>query len=258
MNILNENSPILLNVNNLHLNKNTKHNNETNENIAHNWIDMGTYWLSTAEQCGETWAKIRRGIITSGICSQCANRSIYKKEPEELARISCGIDEQSFDPKKLDTTNVSITSEPLLRKWFFEKYGIEIKTVGFGIWKKDPRFGGSPDGIIDEDICVEMKLPKRMYPNLTKRFKYGKKSEKDHSHIFDSQYDQMQQNMVIFNKKKCYYLVYAYEEEMFYFECIERDYDHWYNELYLKGVEFHEKYIAPLLKENNIIISNPK
>ncbi len=59
--------------------------------------------------------------------------------------------------------NLGNIYEGPVRDYLAKKLGSEIKETGFAIWKKDPRFGASLDGIINDEVGIEIKCPQRMY-----------------------------------------------------------------------------------------------
>ena len=231
--------------------------------IDEEWTEYKSYYLSNAPQHSQRWTDLRRGALTMGMLSTCLGRSYFKTDPYKCAKIICGLDEKSFDPNKLNNKDIGISGEPIFRNWISEQIGTPIKQVGLGIWKQDPRFRGSLDGEINNYICVELKLPEKMYPQLVKHMKYIEKHGKslyknNYDHIPTSHLDQMQGNMLIHGKKYCDYYVYAYGENLLYYERIEIKYNHWNNILYPKAIEFYNKYVEPLIREHEIELIIPE
>jgi putative phage-type endonuclease len=52
-----------------------------------------------------------------------------------------------------------IEQEPFARQWYSDVTGVEVQTCGFATHSDIPMFGASPDGLIGETGCVEIKCP---------------------------------------------------------------------------------------------------
>lgn len=222
------------------------------------WEDKNTYWLSKNKQGTDEWINERLCSLTQSKISSYANRSLYQNSPEEDAEIICGISKKSFTSTQQNSMEIGMYGEQFLRNWYqnelSKKYNkkIIVNEVGLGIWKKDPRFRGSLDGDIDEDLCVEFKIPKYMPKQLIDHFNSNNIKPNNYDHIKPDNYDQMQGNMVIHNKKFCDYVVYSYKDKLLYYERIPVNYDHFYNVLYPKAIEFYDKYVVPLMEKLNL------
>ncbi len=221
------------------------------------WEDKNTYWLSKNKQGSNKWKKERLCSITQSKISSYSNRSMYFSSPEENAKLCCGITHL----EKNIFMEIGTYGEKFLRNWYqnelFKTYGNKyiVKEVGLGIWKKDPRFRGSLDGDVNDELCVEFKIPVKISKKLIdhiKNLNNNLKNEINYDHIKTDDYDQMQGNMVIHNKKYCDYVVYSHVDKLLYYERIPVNYDHFYNILYPRAVDYYEKYVTPLMVKYNL------
>lgn len=211
-----------------------------------------TCFISKHKQGSEEWFNLRKGCITMSTISNCVGRSNFYKSPE----IICGFEKTQIN----ENMQRGIRYENILRNYYNQNFN-ECTELGVGIWKKDIRFRGSLDGEVNDILCVEFKIPKKMYKSLTTHVEELENGFKPpqfyHDHIYDSHYDQMQGNMVIHGKLFCDYVVYGFEDEMLYHEKIELNMKHWDEILYPNAVKYYEKYINPLLLKYNFEILNP-
>lgn len=103
----------------------------------------------------------------------------------------------------------------------------------------------SPDGLVGEDGCIEIKCPKLMY--------YGQKSQDENSRrraIFTSHYDQMQLVMATAGRKWCDYVVYATEAEKPLLSITRVPFNQEYWESMRRGInEFFEVIVPRVIKE---------
>lgn len=218
--------------------------------------DKVDYWLSKDIQGSENWLKLRLGSINSSQISNYSGRSQYQNSPKTNAEIICGISNKSYSLEQQKSLEIGIVCEKFLRMWYEKQIGQKIFEIGLGIWKIDPIFRGSLDGIINNEICVEFKIPKYMPKKLINHaidVQNGIEFDKFyHDHIKNDNYDQMQANMVIHNMKFCDYIVYSYEEKLLYFERIPLNEKHFYEILYPKSKEFYNNSVIPLMEILNI------
>lgn len=211
-----------------------------------------TYFSSVNHQGSEEWYKLRYGRITMSNISACIGRSGYFVDKEELARKICGLEKT----KTNSYMEHGVVTEPLIRSWYSETLNKPIKEVGLAIWKNDNRFGGSLDGEISEEDGIEIKAPNKMYHKLIEYIESKKKGFNYptgyHEHIFNSHYDQMTGNAIITNKKYMHYVVVCTDTQQAFIQRFPVDYELWENELYPKACIFYDRYVTPLLKENDI------
>lgn len=222
-----------------------------------NFQDYPTYNLSLAQQGSEEWKKLRIGRITSSNLASCTGRNGYSVNKYELARKICGSDDTEIN----SYMQHGMTMEPLIRDWYSEIIKKPIKEVGIAIWKKDPRFGGSLDGEIDDEQGIEIKAPSRMYQKLVEYIESRKKGYSFypgyHEHVFNSHYDQMTGNGIITNKKYMHYVVVCTDTQKSFIQRFPVDVDLWEREIYPKACAFYENYVSPTLKEFEVVRIDP-
>ncbi|MEK7070241.1 MAG: lambda exonuclease family protein [Patescibacteria group bacterium] len=142
-----------------------------------------------------------------------------------------------------------IDNEDNARKFYEETTGNKVVEVGLCIPLWDKRIGGSPDGLVGDDGCIEIKCPKRMYPKLTiEPFNMA--------NITPSHFDQMQGCMAILGRKWCDYVVYATESENVFIERVPFDEKYWNETLYFAIKDFLDKTTG--LEPFDIEIATPK
>ena len=221
------------------------------------FVDYPTYKLSLSSQGSEEWHRLRCGRITSSTLSQCTNRSGFKTSKHETASRICNLE-------KFETNSYmqhGITMEPIIRNWYSESINKPIKELGIAIWKKDPRFGGSLDGEINEEEGIEIKAPNKMYQRLIEFIEAKKKGYSFypgyHEHIFNSHYDQMTCNGVITDKKYMHYIVVCTDTQKAFTQRFPVDVELWEKELYPRACEFYDKYVTPLMHTNGLTRFDP-
>lgn len=215
------------------------------------WIDCGTYWLNTSDQRTTRWHDLRVRLTASnfGIAIGHSNFST----PEELADQIAGISKKSFTPEAIQRMGYGTQMEPVARQWYATTRGVEVNEVGIAIPKWDPMIGGSLDGNVGSDGCIEIKCVAKMYEPLKKRIANSTVS-KDWSHIWKTHFDQMQGCMAITNKKWCDYVVFCPAEDQVYVERIPFQPEYWEKILYPGLRHFLEKLLLPRLDMKKVVM----
>lgn len=116
--------------------------------------------------------------------------------------------------------------EPEAKARFMKETGLQVHPCGTFVCKDHPFLASSPDGIINEDVCVEFKCPfsaknKVITPEtvlyLYKCSESGKlKLKKSHDYFY-----QIQGQMLCSNKKKVFFVVFTLKDML----CMEIDRD---------------------------------
>lgn len=222
------------------------------ENGIISFHEKETYYDTFGPQGGEEWLNLRVGRITMSQISACVGRSGFTADKEFEARKICGLEkikcnEYMFHGK---------VTEPMIRDWYAAMINRPIKEMGVSIWKKDFRFGGSLDGVIDEREGIEIKAPAKMYQKLIDYIEAKKKGYTFeagyHEHVFNSHYDQMTGYGVITNKKFMHYVVVCTDTQEAFVQKFPVDYQLWETELYPKACKFYEDYVEPMMVKNGI------
>lgn len=117
--------------------------------------------FSTHEQGSNEWKNERRGVIT-GSCFKNARDKLKNGQPskacidyaKDLARERLG----GRSPEKLQNAAMRLgtTEEPMARFAYERKTGNLVEEAGF-FATEDGLFGGSVDGLIDDDGVLEIK-----------------------------------------------------------------------------------------------------
>ena len=206
--------------------------------------DKGCYYLVDTKQGRRDWLYMRKGRITASRIGEIVGHSPFSdKKPEVLAQCIKGILKEEHSEEAKVRMNLGNEYEPKVRNMLAKKLGVEINETGFAIWKKDMRFGASLDGIINEDIGIEIKCPVKMYGPIKKYMKDGDFNSGKIDHIWKSQYDQIIANGVITGRKNMIFCVYSIEEKIMFHQNVKVDYDYWNNFLYPKCCEFYDLYM---------------
>jgi len=210
--------------------------------------DCGCYYLVDVKQGSSDWLFMRKGRITMSNLGKIVGHAPYcKMEGQELADCFKGIKKEEFTEEAKERMNLGNEYEGPVRDYLAKKLGVEIKETGFAIWKKDPRFGASLDGIINDEIGIEIKCPMKMYGPIKgymERKEKGLAKDDEVGHIWKSQYDQVIGNGVITGRKWMIFCVYSIEEKKVFYQKVKVDYDYWNTFLYPKACEFYDKYMA--------------
>jgi len=191
---------------------------------------------------------MRKGRITMSNLGKIVGHAPYcKLEGGELAAVLKGEKKEEFTQEALERMNLGNQYEDPVRRKLGEKLGVEIKETGFAIWRKDPRFGASLDGVIDSETGIEIKCPRRMYRPIVQyleRKERGETTDDEIDHIWKSQYDQIIGNGVITGRKWMYFCVYSIDDKQMFYQKIKVDYNYWNDFLYPKACEFYDRWMS--------------
>jgi hypothetical protein len=231
------------------------------------WEERSTYYLSSFSQDEPGWMKLRYGRNTSGTISQiCKYINDDSKESEklELAQIVCGTSEKALRPSSETLKWDGVVYEKSFRQKLSTRFNVPIQEVGLAVWKRDPRFGCSIDGLMkikvdgekEETVGIELKLPKEIYRSLIEHLEALKKGFKFppsyHRHIFTSHYFQMISSAVIMGMQNFVYAVGCTTSSDVYVETIPTNQDLWDRVLYPSGCRFYDRYVAPEMRRHGL------
>lgn len=206
--------------------------------------DCGNYYLLDVQQGSEDWLYMRKGRITMSNIGKIVGHAPYcKHSMEELASIFKGEMKEEFDEASVARMKKGNDLEPFVRDKLASILNVKIEETGFAVWKKDMNFGASLDGVINKDFGIEIKCPAKMYGPIRAYMENPNRDPNDIRHIWKSQYDQIIGNGVITGRKFMIFCVYAYEENLFFYQKVPVDYNYWDNFLYPKAKEFFDKYM---------------
>ena len=217
-------------------------------------IEKETYYLVDVKQKSSDWLYLRKGRITgSNLAKTVGHADSYcKLSPVEIAEILTGVKKEVFTEEAKTRMNKGTVYEDYVRAYLEKKMGVKFNEEGFCIWKKDPVFGCSNDGALDEETFLEIKCPAKMYAPIKEYLKNPNRDKDSIDHIWKSQYDQITMNGVVTNRKYAIFCVYAHEEKKIFYQKIKIDYDYWYKTLYPKAKEFYLEYMKPILDKKPI------
>lgn len=222
--------------------------------------EFETCYVFTADQGSEEWKKQRKGIITaSNIAKVTGDASYCNDSKQELALKLTGLVEEKFDHLAVERMGKGTFYEPFVRDLLSKKINKPIIERGLAVWKENPIFGASVDGLIIEDDGsikrgVEIKCPETMYRPIKNSAVMGYKFN-ERRDIYDSHFFQMLLNSVVLNLDKMVYVVYAHSSgDLFTHEIDMREYKKTLFQDYIRPkVEvFYDKYMLPLILEHKI------
>ena len=208
--------------------------------IVKNIIDSTRCEVVNVEQRSEDWLLMRKGRITM---SALASFLIFAKTEEakiKAARIIAGLDKPIFTKEALDRMKIGTDYEDDVRKYYCDKIGKRVYSVGFCVFRENPIFGGSPDGILEDGSILEIKITNKPTPTLSKP---------DFSEIPLWYYWQCQGNMFVTNASCCHFVSFSRLDGLLYTRIIPYNHDRWINEVYIPAMIFYRDYVMQFLKK---------
>lgn len=221
--------------------QNLQKNNEEREKIMN----------ETVLQSGSSeWLELRRNILTASnfgrvikrrmdvSCQNMVKDILYKKSIDHVKSIKHGRDNEKLALEQLS-----------------QQEKVEIHPCGLYIDPDVPYLGASPDGIIKEDMVVEIKCPKTCY-NIgvekaveEKKLKFYKKTKdgvlevnKDHYWYF-----QAQGQLHVTRREKCMFGIWSGNKFPIKTEIIDRDDKFWSDKMEKKLKDFYIDCLLPEL-----------
>lgn len=116
------------------------------------------------EQGTKEWLRVKRGVISASraqVALMAKHTKGYQNYVEELADDIDGVpnfDEEEPPPWFTDGRYY----ESWARGWYAFKYDVDVKEIGFAVHDDYSWIGCSPDGLIGEDGCLEIKYRKSL------------------------------------------------------------------------------------------------
>mgnify|MGYP001312348496 CR=1 FL=1 len=191
-------------------------------------------------QGGEEWDFIRRCRIASSRTGKIVLFSKTEEEKVKTARIICGLEKEVFSDEAKDRMNVGVEYESTIRDSYTKTTGMKIFETGTCIFRQNPIFSGSPDGVFENGDVLEIKITEKELPDF-----YCS----DYSEIPLWYYYQMQSNMFILDSTKCHYVCYSRSSGKMYTRIIPYDHERYINEVYIPCCIFYRDYIKPLIEQ---------
>lgn len=228
---------------------------ENNSYYLDRFEDKGAYYHSTLPQGSEAALNQRLPFLTSTALATALNLSDFETQNQLADRIR-----KRFG---IDKKNTAMAHGNFYESIAKDMYELQTKRkvlpVNMGVSKRDPRRAGTPDGLIDDDPegpgMVEFKCPYgKMYPSILS-YMNGSYKIKGCGHILISHLLQMFNNMEIFNRKWCDYVVlyvkpdelpHAPKKTVFFVQRIYFSQEYWDQQIEPMLEEFFQTYLPDL------------
>lgn len=209
------------------------------------YTDHGTFYIFNSAQRTSGWLREKLARLTAASAYNIIYASPDRRK--DMLNEILGIQERVFDDESMRRMEDGTNREPIARENFANEYNLTIKEYGLAVPKWDEYIGASIDGECSDGNLIEIKSPQFLYNDI-RVIKFsqeylGKKEFKilDVKGIVKSHhYDQMQMQMAILCKNKCYYDVDPVREKNTFRIVVDFDIDHW------KRMYFHLKRIIEL------------
>lgn len=210
------------------------------------WIEHERYWEWVGPQgnTSEEWLAITLFHFRASLSWKLAHESDLRDENIEK-KINQKYILGLAQVKENEAMRNGVLYEDVARKRYIELTGFKVTQTGTLIWKKDPAYSYSPDGLVEDPVeenplgLLEIKCVQFLGSNLEKDI------------ILNSHLAQMQQGMKITGRKWCDYFVYCYTTKRSYL--IRIDYDPLFWRQLHTDIERECKDIKPILLEKMIL-----
>jgi hypothetical protein len=168
-------------------------------------IRLGPTLTYMMAQYSPQWWQVRAGIPTASAADRIITptgkpSAQAKKYALELIADRCQLTPNFFTDRPVTRDMANGTNmEPEARKWYrFEREVAETQMVGFCV-TEDGRFGCSPDALVDEGGCLELKCPK-----VTTHLEYLDEG------VLPAEYrPQVHMHLIVTGRKWCDFVSYA-------------------------------------------------
>lgn len=183
------------------------------------------------------WAAMKRGRMK---LSTMSNFIYCKTEDDwqEFARITAGIEDPVFTEAAKANMQVGKDFEAPLRAEYAKDIGMKIYEMNICIFRLNPIFSASVDGILENGDLVEFKITNKPTPEY---------SHDDFSEIPLGYYWQMQGYMCIMNRPRCHYVAYSRLDNKKYVRIVPYNHERFIKEVYSPACKFHRDYVMPIL-----------
>lgn len=106
------------------------------------------------EQRSQEWLDLRENMLTASDAASALGANPYEK-PEKLLMKKCGAHKWAGNAATAHGTLL----EPIARDLYDERYNKKSHEIGLVQHPKYPFLGGSPDGITEDGLLIEIKCP---------------------------------------------------------------------------------------------------
>ena len=215
------------------------------------WLDKGTYLLSTAPQGTELWKKQRVGLITGSNSLLYSGFSRYSPSFRDRARLCAGVKEQKFDDASLKRMKIGSDLEAYVRRWYCDKFNVKVEEIGLAKLKRNPILGSSLDGIIrgkNGDKGIEIKVSDQIYPCSFLKSAVPPKTleELENFYIKPEHYIQMLQGIEVCNLTEIDYIVGDYKTGDIFVTTVYPNKE-LFVQLEIVLMDFYERGVKPLM-----------
>lgn len=200
------------------------------------------YVVNTQQGCAH-WKLMRKGRITM---SALASFLIFAKTEEDkwkAARVICGLEKIEFTDLQKENMAIGNKYEDNVRKEYSKSVGMEVYEAGFCVFRENPIFGASSDGLFENGDLLEIKITNNDNPTTI---------YENYDEIPIYYYYQMQGNMFITDAKRCHYAAYSRKSGNIYSRVIPYNHERFINEVYIPSCIFHRDYIMPILLNKSL------
>lgn len=199
--------------------------------------------LIDGTQTDENWIRSRIGRIGM---SRLGNILIFCKTEEQkirYANIICGLIHEEFTEEAKERMRIGLEFEDVVRQSYANQIGQKILTISSCIFRENPIFSGSVDGILENGDLIEIKIIEKDIPEFY---------SSDFSEIPLWYYYQVQGNMFITDSTRCHFVCYSRKSGKMYVRIVPYNHERFINEVYIPCCKYHKKYVMPLLIKNGI------
>lgn len=197
----------------------------------------------SCEQGTQEWDDIRKGRITMSMVGKIILFLKTEEEKQNYARIIARIDKEIFTEEAIERMKVGIDYEDAVRESYSNHIRQHIFTTGTCIFRENPIFSGSVDGILENGDIIEIKITEKDLPSF---------ACDDYSEIPLWYQYQMLGNMFITDSLVCHYICFSRKSGTYYVRLFPYNHDRFINECYIPLCKYYKKYVLPLLIEQGI------
>ncbi|KAL0829816.1 hypothetical protein ABMA28_003299 [Loxostege sticticalis] len=194
------------------------------------------------------WLEIRKNLITASnfgpVCKRQVSKDtaplvkniLYKSNISHVVSIAHGIENEQQALQKIE-----------------QQENVSIEPCGLFIDKDFPFIGATPDGLIGNDVLVEVKCPfaaskigltKAIEENKIQILKYNKKTRTTTINKRSNWFFQVQ-GLHVTGRRQCLFGIWAGEKEPVHIERIEKDDEFWKSNMESKLSHFYHKCLLP-------------
>jgi hypothetical protein len=153
------------------------------------------------DQRSDAWFKLRGNLLTASDLAAALGMNFFKS-PDTLLLEKCGYKKNSAN---IDTAR-GVRLEPLVRDMYDARTHSKTHEIGLLVHPEHGWLGGSPDGVTEDGILVEIKCPKKLVARIPQYY-----------------YPQVQLLLEIMDLEDCDFVQYCEEKDMMTIIRVTRD-----------------------------------